>query len=120
VSLQYLLDEHIPRILKTAIIRREPTLTVWKVGDAGAPGLSTLDPEILNWCEHNDFVLVTNNRRSMPRHLADHLALGRHVPGILTINIDLSIPAIAEELVLIAMASLENEHRDLIRYLPLA
>jgi hypothetical protein len=25
---------------------------------------------------------VTNNRKSKPRHLADHLAGGRHVPGI--------------------------------------
>jgi hypothetical protein len=42
--------------------------------------LWTLDPEILLWCEAHRFILVTNNRRSMPRHLADHLAMGCQNP----------------------------------------
>ena len=119
MSLQYLLDEHILRALQTDLLRREPALTVWKVGDAGAPSLGTLDLAILDWCERHDFLLVTNNRRTMPRHLADHLSQGRHVPGIFVLNLDMSVPATADELILIAIASVEGEHRDMIQYLPL-
>lgn len=64
-------------------------------------------------------MLVTNNRKSMPRHLADHLALGQHIPGILVINPALAIGALLEELLLIAGAADEHEYRDLILYLPL-
>jgi hypothetical protein len=55
----------------------------------------------------------------MPQHLADHLAAGRHVPGILILGAGMSFGAILDELELIAVASLPNEYRDLIVHLPL-
>jgi hypothetical protein len=119
MALRYLLDEHIDPALRTQMLRTAPDLEVWIIGDPGAPPRGTLDPDILIWCEDNDFVLVTNNRRSMPRHLNDHLALGQHVPGILVINPTMTIGQLIDELMLIAGASEANEYRDLILYLPL-
>jgi len=117
--MRYLLDEHIAPTYRALLLRAAPELEVWIVGDPGAPPRGTLDPDILVWCEEHNFVLVTNNRKSMPRHLADYLALDRHVPGILVINPALSIGELLDELVLIAGASEEHEYRDLILYLPL-
>ncbi len=74
----YLMDENVDPIYRTQILHREPELVVWAVGDEGAPPKSTLDPEILIWCEEHGFILMTNNRTSMPPHLAEHLAQGRH------------------------------------------
>lgn len=65
-EIRYLLDENVNPALNSALKRREPNLTVWQVGKLEAPALGTLDPEILTWCENNGFILVTNNRRSMP------------------------------------------------------
>lgn len=117
--MRYLLDEHIDPACRTQFVRAEPDLEVWIIGDPGAPPRGTLDPDILVWCEDNDFVLVTNNRRSMPRHLHDHLALGRHVPGILVINPAMTMGQLIDELALIAGASESDEYRDLMLYLPL-
>lgn len=100
-------------------MRGAPSIEVWIIGDPGAPPRGTLDPDILVWCEENEFLLVTNNRKSMPRHLKDHLALGRHIPGILVINVGMTMGQIIDELMLIAGASDVNEYRDLILYLPL-
>jgi hypothetical protein len=86
----------------------------------GAPAKGTQDPEILCWCEDNFFILVTNNRRSMPRHLRDHLAQGRHVPDIFTLNPEMSVGQTIEELLLIWAASYPDEYRDRIIYLPLS
>ncbi len=55
----------------------------------------------------------------MPRHLNDHLALARHVPGILVINSAMTMGQMIDELVLLAGASEAGEYRDLILYLPL-
>jgi hypothetical protein len=66
-----------------------------------------------------EFILVTNNRKSMPRHLADHLALDRHIPGIFVIDPTQSMGQMIDELLLIAAASFENEYHDRIEYLPL-
>jgi hypothetical protein len=76
--LRSLIDENLPPVYQTQLLRRKPELTVWMVGDPGTPPKGTLDPEILLWCEQNQFVLVTNNRRSMPVHLIDHLNQNRH------------------------------------------
>jgi Domain of unknown function (DUF5615) len=117
--MRYLLDEHIAPVYRQQLLRAAPDLEVWIIGDPGAPARGTLDPDILDWCEAHHFILVTNNRKSMPRHLADHLTLGRHIPGILVINLTLPIGELLDELVLIAGASDEHEYRDLILYLPM-
>ena len=117
--MRYLLDEHIAPAFRAQLLRAAPGLEVWIIGDPGAPTLGTHDPAILTWCEANGFILITNNRRSMPRHLAAHLALGRHLPGILVVNPGLSMGDLIDELVLIAGASDADEYRDLILYLPL-
>jgi hypothetical protein len=120
MPIRYLLDEHISPIYRKQLLRREPGLIVYMISDPGAPLKGTLDPEILRWCEDNGFVLVTNNRKSMPRHLEDHLTSGGHVPGILVIDMDMSIGEAVDDLVLVAGAFLEGEYRDSIIYLPLS
>ncbi|MEH2303240.1 MAG: hypothetical protein V7K88_30795 [Nostoc sp.] len=72
------------------------------LGILDAPPKATLDAEILIWCQTNGFILVTNNRKSMPGHLANHLASGCHVPGIFTIDTNQSIGQTVEELITIA------------------
>jgi Domain of unknown function (DUF5615) len=79
-NIHYLLDENVDPLFRTELLRREATIVIWKVGSPGAPPRETLDPDILRWCEENNFILVTNNRRSMPRHLRDHLAEGDTFP----------------------------------------
>jgi predicted nuclease of predicted toxin-antitoxin system len=119
MTLRYLLDEHIPKALLRVLRQLDPELVVWRVGQPGAPPLETPDPEILVWCEMHDFILVTNNRASMPEHLAAHLAAGRHLPGLLIVNLTHGLVPIAEELWLAAVASPAEAYQDQVRYLPL-
>jgi hypothetical protein len=46
----------------------------------------------------------------MPVHLAEHIAKNCHIPGIFILNPNLSIGENLEELILIALASEENEY----------
>ncbi|MBF2017529.1 MAG: DUF5615 family PIN-like protein [Richelia sp. RM2_1_2] len=119
MNLKYLIDENVNPLYPKQIRQREPSIIVKVVGELNIPPKGTLDPEILDWCEENNFVLVTNNRTSMPVHLADHIAKNRHIPGILIINPNLSVGENLEELILLALASEENEYQDRIVYLPL-
>jgi hypothetical protein len=119
MSLGFLLDENLPTWWRAEISRRHSQLVVWCVGDPGAPSRESSDPVILEWCGTNHFVLITNNRASMPRHLAGHVAGGRHVPGIFIVDPGAGIDGVAEILSLIEGASLPDEHQDQIRYLPI-
>jgi hypothetical protein len=118
MTLKYLVDENVDPIYTTQMRRLKPDLFVLAVGELTAPPRGTLDPEILSWCEENGFILVTNNRKSMPVHLADHLAQGRHIPGILILNAKLSVGENLAELILIADGSFEDEYQDRIDFLP--
>jgi len=119
MTIRYLMDENVNPLYQTQLLRREPELVVWAVGDEGAPPKGTLDPEILIWCEERGFILVTNNRTSMPPHLTEHLRMGRHVPGIFIMNPKMSIGETISELILIALASEDDEYQDYITHLPL-
>ncbi|NJK67513.1 MAG: DUF5615 family PIN-like protein [Microcoleus sp. SU_5_3] len=118
MSLKYLLDENLDPIYKRQLIENNPNLVVWKIGEPNVPALSTLDPEILCWCEEHNFVLVTNNRKSMPVHLTEHIERGGHVPGIFILAPKLSIGENINQLIFIAEASFDNEYQDQIVYLP--
>ena len=119
-EIQYLLDENVVPAFRTALLQQAPTMVVWKVGEPGVPPKGTKDPEILDWCEENQFMLVTNNRKSMPDHLTDHLEKGRHIPGILELNPNMGIGETVDELMLIWGASEPLEYQDLILYLPVS
>jgi hypothetical protein len=118
-TLAYLFDENVDPRLQTALHRRSPDCVVWPIGDPGAPPLHTDDPTILVWCEANGFVLVTNNRSSMPIHLRDHLDAGRHVPGIVILRTRVSLGDLADELALMCEASDADEYADRMVYVPL-
>lgn len=117
-EIRYLLDENVDTALRTGLLERESKLIVWKIGDPGAPPKGTPDPEILIWCEENNFILVTNNRKTMPWHLKDHLAKGRHIPAIFQLNPHMSIGKTVAELLLIWSNSEISEFQDTIIYLP--
>ena len=65
-------------------------------------------------------MLVTNNRATMPVHLRDHLAAGRHIPGIFILNPGMSKGETIDDLTLIWAASEASEHVDRLSYLPLS
>jgi hypothetical protein len=116
--LGYLLDEHLPKWWRKAILKAEPGLRVWRVGDPQAPPLQSPDAVLLEWCEANGTILLTNNRGSMAGHLADHVAQGRRIQGIFIVDPTMSIIRLAADLALIAGASFEGEYLNQVQYLP--
>jgi hypothetical protein len=119
-KIRYLLDENVSPVFRTSLLQHEPSMIVWKIGDPGVPSMGTKDPEILDWCEENNFILVTNNRKSMPEHLSDHIKKGKKIPGILELNPNMSVGETVEELVLVWGASESHEYQNLIIYLPIS
>ena len=115
----FLLDEHVPPFIQAQLARLELDLRVYRIGDDLTPATGTPDPDVLAWIEANDCMLVTNNRASMPEHLTDHLALGRHIPGIIQLPRRMNIRAILDDLWLIWAAARPDEFRDQIVHLPL-
>ena len=109
MTLKYLIDENVNSVYPQQLRRREPEIIIRVVGEPDTPKLGTLDPEILIWCEVMGFILVTNNRASMPVHLREHFNQNRHIPGIFILNQELSIGDNLLELIVIAKGSFDIE-----------
>jgi len=92
---------------------------VLAVGDSMAPVFGTPDRELLQWIEQAGYVLVSRNRRTLSRHLREHLEAGGHVPGIFLVRRRSSIGHIIEDLILIWEACELEEYRDRVEFLPL-
>jgi hypothetical protein len=120
IVIQYLLDEHVDPDLRTGLLRSWPGIVVWRVGEPGAPERSTSDPDILLWCEEHRFILVTNNRSTMPIHLTAHLADGRHVPGIFILGAKLSMGETIKDLGVVWAAGDPRDYVDIISYMPIS
>ena len=118
-DLRFLVDENTTHAIGDQLRRRQPDIVVLTVGNDQAPPRGTLDPDILLWLEREGYFLITQNRRSMPRHLQDHLKKGHHVPGIFTLRPRVSIGSIIKDLLLIWGASFPGEYQDQIVHVPL-
>ncbi|MBD2205520.1 DUF5615 family PIN-like protein [Calothrix sp. FACHB-1219] len=119
MTIKYLIDENLPPLYQQQLLRYQPELTVFMVGEPGTPPKGTLDPEILIWCELNNFILVTNNRTSMPIHLAEHIRQNRHIPGIFVFRRKASIGQIINDLIFIFQLNDAEEFQDSITHIPL-
>lgn len=118
-GIRYLLDEHVSHAVRDQLLLREPEMQVLIIGDEMAPPLGTPDAVILEWIERNGYILISRNRRTIPRHLREHLAAGHHIPGIFLLRRRFSLGQLIEDLLLIWSVSEPDEYQDRIEYLPL-
>ena len=116
---KFLLDENLSPTIRDHLTELDATIDIVRIGDENVPPLGTLDEPILEWIADNGYILVTDNRRSMPKHLENHFVRGNHIPGILLIRRGTTLGEIIEELWLIWQASEAAEHRDRIQFIPL-
>lgn len=122
MALAFLLDENVPGRVRRAIQRHNTSgdypLDVVRVGEPADLPLSADDPAVLLWTEREGRILVTEDKRTMPVHLAAHLQAGHNSPGVFLIRPGSSIPLLVEFLALVAHASKPEEWRDRIEYVP--
>jgi hypothetical protein len=122
MALTFVLDEHLRGPLWQAILRHNlrgsEVLDVVRVGDTLELPLEIGDPEILLWAERESRILVTEDRHTMANHLREHLAQGRHSPGILMVRPYQRLRTLVECLVLITYAGEPADFADAIVYIP--
>lgn len=94
-------------------------IEVLAIGDPEAPPPGASDPDLLVWLEANEYILVTENRSTIPGHLTAHLTAGHYNPGILWIRPEVGLGVVIRELYLIWMASAAEEYRGQALFIPL-
>jgi hypothetical protein len=119
MTMRILLDEHIDRDFMHVLRLPPYSFDVTCVGLADAPPRGTHDAVLLAWCEENDAILITMDRRTIPSLLKAHLSSGRHLPGILFVSSGAGWRELADD-ILVTLECLDAwELRDTYVFLPI-
>ena len=116
MTLRFQADADLNAEIVAGVLRREPSIDFQTADEANLRGVP--DPEVLALAAQEGRILVTHDRRTMPRHFADFI-LHHHSPGVFIIAQTVSVRVAIEELLLVWTASESEEWRNLIVELPL-
>jgi hypothetical protein len=115
--LRLLADENLHSAITTGLLRRLPDLDIFTAQQVELTGED--DPRILEFAASEGRLLVTHDVQTMPNHVAERLALGLRVPGVILAPDSLAAGDIIEDLMLIVQCSVEGEWEGQIIRLPL-
>jgi hypothetical protein len=89
-----------------------------RVGDIPDLPSASRDPAVLEWAEREGRILTTEDKRTMPNHLTEHLKAGHKSPGVFMVRGGRSIREVVECLELAAHAGNPAEFADTVTFIP--
>jgi predicted nuclease of predicted toxin-antitoxin system len=115
--LPLLIDQNFNQIILRGLRSRVPSLNAVTTHELGLSAAS--DPELLAWAAANNRVLVTHDHHTMPDHVADRIAAGERIAGVVIVSRKLPFVRVIDDLEIIVMCSSEAEWENVLRHLPL-
>jgi predicted nuclease of predicted toxin-antitoxin system len=116
MKVRFQADADLNTEIVAGVLRREPSIDFQTADEADLRRLP--DSEVLALAAEENRILITQDRRTMPRHFADFI-IHHSSPGVLIIAQSVSVRVAIEELLLVWVASESEEWRNLIIELPL-
>ena len=117
MSIRFQADNDLSGIIVAATVRREPAIDF---KTAQAAGLHHLDDKaVLGRAAEEARILVSHDKRSMPRHFAEFIAAGHDSPGLLlVIPQDAPLAPVVETLLLIWVDGRSEDWANLVTKIP--
>lgn len=115
--MRFATDEDFNNRILRGLLRRNPDLDIVRVQDAGLVGRG--DAEVLEWAAREGRVLLTHDVTTMKRHVDERTDAGLPMPGVFEVSQHTPIALAIEDLLLLAVCSLEGEWEGQVRFLPL-
>ena len=116
MKVRFQADADLNEDIVAGVVRREPGADFQTAEEAGLRGLP--DPQVLALSAQENQILVTHDRRTMPRYFGDFI-VNQKSPGVVIVAQKVSVSVAIEELLLIWAASDADEWTNLIVDLPL-
>jgi hypothetical protein len=113
---RFLADANFDMVVVRGLRHLQPAIDVMSADEAQLRGVP--DPAVLAIAAREKRLLLTHDKRTMPQHFADFLAMGKHSPGVFLLPQEGSIKDSIDALHLIWEASAPDEWADMLIYLP--
>jgi hypothetical protein len=110
-------DENFNFHLVRGLLRRNPTLDLVTVQDAGLSGAS--DPEVLEWAAREGRVLLTHDLATMNRHAYGRITRGESMPGLIQASRQVALSQAIDDILLLCECCRDSELEGRVTYLPL-
>ncbi len=114
---QLLIDENFNHRILRGLRRRLPTLDYLLVQDTEV--FQKNDPEVLNWANLHNRVVVTHDVNTMTQYAYERLQLGQLLPGVVIIPKEMPIGIAIEELSIVLACSNPDDYPNRVIYLPI-
>jgi hypothetical protein len=115
MKVRFQADADLNEIIVKAALRREPSIDFQTARAANLSGLK--EEEVLALASRDGRLLVTHDRRTMPRHFAEFIESATSF-GLLIVPQKMSIADVVEDLILIWVASEAEEWANRMYSLP--
>jgi hypothetical protein len=117
---RFLTDADFNLHIVAGLRRRQPSIDLATAHDLNLRTL--LDPQLLEMARGMDRILLTHDRKTMPRHFRNYVAglpAGQHSPGVIWIHQNLPVATAIDAILLIWECSTYEEWHDQFTYLPI-
>ncbi len=116
MKVRFQADADLNQNIVKATLRLEPAIDFQTAQAAGLAHLE--DPDVLRLAAEQGRILVSHDRRTMPTHFGQFI-MSEKSPGVLIVSQKLLISRVAEDLLLVWLASEPDEWINCLRSLPL-
>lgn len=115
--MKFLTDENFEGAIFRGLLRRKPDIDLVRVQDVGLSEAD--DPAILEWANEEGRILLTHDRRTMPRYAYQRMGAGKSIAGMLVMKATIPVGQAIEDILLIEAASTPDEWTNMVQDLPL-
>ena len=115
--IRLLVDQNFNGHILDGLTRRDPTVDLTHVRDMGLSAAS--DATLLEWAATQGRVLLTHDRRTIPRLAYARVAAGQPLPGVFLVRDDMPIGQAIDEILLAVHCLAPEECKDIVKYFPL-
>jgi predicted nuclease of predicted toxin-antitoxin system len=112
-----LVDQNFNEHIVDGLTRRNAALDLIHVRDVGLA--DSPDPVILEWAAMQGRVLLTHDRKTIPRFAHARVAAGQPMPGVFLVSDDMPIGQAIDELLIAIHCLSRDECKDIVKYFPL-
>src|SRR5260370_21456233 len=115
--IRLLVDQNFNQHIVDGLVRRDSSLDLVHVRGVGLAAAS--DATILDWAASQGRILLTHDRRTIPRFAYARVTAGQPMPRVFLIIDDMPIRPAIDEILLAVHCLASEECKDLVRYFPL-
>ena len=115
--IQFIIDQNFNEDIVDGLSRRDATLEFIHVRDVGLAAAP--DETVLKWAAEHASVLLTHDRKTVPRFACARVASGLPMPGVFLVSDNLPVAQAIDELLVAAHCLSADECKNLVRYFPM-